>query len=580
MKKVLFCFLTFFISSLFPHNSNNYFSVSYKDVLKYSAVGAVAFVAGFIVASKFSGSSKIHSQFPNDYFEVQSIGQEVPMKGEPAPHPQTIEEYDRIVQSSLPGEPVVVSVSGELMKQLAKRERKQLKAERARRNSKRLENRFISESQAKEKNYSFRRESFSLNSYALEYAKKLIPERDLQNLTGNEVQINIHKEVVETLNEASLFLSQNKNIFNQENYLKMIFGSADIALEYSDQKNYERAYSFSDLCRGLFDIISAPAEGIARGISNFSDSCMSFLDCFLTDPVGMARNFIASFFQKLYDFHVDMDKAMFPQNYYSQKDARKAHQEDIHKQFLQNFAQLKSYITKIKNNPRESAVEAFAYATEFVLSFGLFDVGFIKARNFAKAVADGIRCEAYGIVNSSIARAPLLKIIEEAGEIAEFALEKPLTKTNTPISCVPREKLLVKVIKDVKRYPNSIRIPKNHFAETVKKLMQFEEIFSESEISKQIRELIKKSKPSTKNTAAFQREVVLDDGYIYRFRRDIGSRGHPIRKYGYKKPVDHYNIEIIKKTLKEEEMILAKHIIVDENKNIIAYYCEYTPEIK
>jgi hypothetical protein len=68
-----------------------------------------------------------------------------------------------------------------------------------------------------------------------------------------------------------------------------------------------------------------------------------------------------------------------------------------------------------------------------------------------------------------------------------------------------------------------------------------------------------------------QIEFDLSEGKII-FRRDIGNHAHKIKRYGENIKIDHYNVEIWKKTSRAYEKKYNLHIILDENINVIEFW--------
>ena len=139
------------------------------------------------------------------------------------------------------------------------------------------------------------------------YVQKCLSPHSVHKNLGNAIENNIHEEVIDVVNKTANELHVNRTRLRR--YSTIIFRSANIALDFKNQKNYVRAYTFSDFCSGLYEAIktgtSITGQGVWKGVNQFSHSCKSFMDCFIYDPVATTKNTAQGVCRKLRELACD-----------------------------------------------------------------------------------------------------------------------------------------------------------------------------------------------------------------------------------------------------------------------------------
>ena len=74
---------------------------------------------------------------------------------------------------------------------------------------------------------------------------------------------------------------------------------------------------------------------------------------------------------------------------------------------------------------------------------------------------------------------------------------------------------------------------------------------------------------SSEINKSYKRIQNIDDDMQIIFRTDVGEFAHPITTRGYTNPVDHYNIELQRKTAAGKwKSSWSYHLLLDKDKNI------------
>lgn len=417
---------------------------------------------------------------------------------------------------------------------------------------------------------------------------RIISPNRLTRCYGNAIQNNIHEEIVAVVNRTTELLYANQRDCQVSDLADIVFRSADIALDFKGKHEYEKAYSFSDFCTSILDVVTrsiiAFPKGVWRGVNALSDSAKQLFDIATQDPLGTVQS-IASGIAK----HVNKTALMWGESLFRTElpldeeglpSLNLAVKQDLEKSrqiFSSYKSRLANALQRIYNNPEETITEGIGYATEFILSCGLCEIGMAKATGLVNALVKGVQTEA-GLFKSRLtsfqkeaacislatetqlaATAPLTMALDESGQILKFAA-KETTKASR------NGRLVKEALKIAKRSPSVIEA-EGSAAKAVKDIVKTQVMFEESEGFQELARLIKKSKPTRAKTVGFQNEVSLTPKKKLIFRKDTGVRAHKIWPE-YSHPIDHYNIEIHefsgKKWIKTQKL----HIVKDPEKGL------------
>ena len=217
-------------------------------------------------------------------------------------------------------------------------------------------------------------------------------------------------------------------------------------------------------------------------------------------------------------------------------------------------AEFAKFIHHVKEMPLEEVVEK---GSEVVLGFYL---NLLKLRLGTKATAKA--------AGSLIKFASVTKA-EGVGAAAQKAHSGMTSAVQELAGAIKTrvthgKELTDRALNIFRRNPEAISTGKSA-AEVIEEIAETERKIQEKTIFRLLRE----SKPSSPETANFQRETLLGDGKKIVFRNDTGTRAHPITSHGYKNPIDHYNIEIQEAYRGGWRNYYKYHIIVDDAGNVI-----------
>jgi hypothetical protein len=164
----------------------------------------------------------------------------------------------------------------------------------------------------------------------------------------------------------------------------------------------------------------------------------------------------------------------------------KASKEQLLKEMKDIKSQFISMVNRFRNDPKEAAINSVAWATEMVLSFGLWDVGLVKTRNFINPLVNGLKLEVgyrTGKINVAKESTNLIvhaletipheanqtKVLKDAIDVVKknarlLESGNPLSKEVKQITKLPYELIDdVKLIKKYTQHSYDLRVGKKNF---------------------------------------------------------------------------------------------------------------------
>jgi hypothetical protein len=292
--------------------------------------------------------------------------------------------------------------------------------------------------------YKTEAKEFYLNEYAQAYVQAFIPPEILKKSCGTEAQLNIHQEIVDVINKTSTLSFSNPNNFTVLSNNEIVLGATNIALEYKQKEKYDRAYSFVDLCWGLFDTTKdyavAAGKGFVIGIDNFSKNIKTFVDCFMYDPIKATGSVANGILQLLRRRELQVTK-LLNQRYGVENAAKIYFWDDMHRQaeldvshenFKSAMAHVANFLNNLKENPKEIFTETVALTTETLAHFALWDIGITKVKSFVDPLVAAIKTNAALMKTEQQAVTAgnfITTALEESTEISKFSMQNKLQKS-------------------------------------------------------------------------------------------------------------------------------------------------------
>ena len=300
-------------------------------------------------------------------------------------------------------------------------------------------------------------QNYELNNLAKNYLPKYAMDpNELTSLQGDSVQQNIHKELVDILNNTSELYHAFEKVSHVSSLSTVIFRTSQAIDKCNKDKEYERAYSLSDFCYKMFDVGKKLSlsifKGAKEGLDRFSDASRktieTLMDAVFKYPEETADAILTGIENAIGSAALFLAKSLVLMTIDEPEFCRRQ-VEIVDKIYEKINAVTEQVIERFRGEPVEKIVEeSTSFLTETLLSSlaGYVLVG--KAAQVAKAVA-----EIFGIVENEIVFAsatkfknkkakniamPVKNIFEKAGKITQLAAESGPQKINTAIKSIQK----------------------------------------------------------------------------------------------------------------------------------------------